>query len=135
MADLTVPSGAKVVIEPAPWQDAKKLKMAIQRELATSGLNLSLSSDVSSLISAFMSVDSSPAVDGALSKCLSRCTYNGEKIIESTFDPEEARADYYDIVVTCLKVNLGPLVKSLSSKLPKALLAATDKQASPATPA
>lgn len=106
--EITVPSGAAVAINPAPFKDAKALKMAIEREIAMSpGFG----------IPTVLLVDSSPSVDAALWPCLVRCTYADEKITESTFNKAEARADYYAIVKACLEVNLRPLLDGLLSQL------------------
>lgn len=117
MAEIKVPSGSKVVINAAPWKDAKELKKAIERELAAKGASLEFNE--ASLAVAFLAVDGSDAVERALAPCLLRCTYNDEKITESTFDPPEARKDYYDIVIACMKENLSPLADSLFSELEK----------------
>ncbi len=106
--DINLPSGATATINIAPWKDAKILKRAIEREMSITG-----SVD---LRTALM-VDSSEVVDAAIAPCLSRCLYNGEKIIESTFDKAEARQDYYDIIIACVKENLAPLAASLLLKL------------------
>lgn len=108
MTDLTVPSGAAVVINAAGWKEAKQLKKAIEREIAVTG-SISLPT--------VLLVDSSDAVDAALAPCLARCLYDGQKIIDQTFDNPKNRADYYDIVIACVKENLGPLADSLLSKL------------------
>ncbi len=108
MTEISLPSGATATINVAAWRDAKRMKNAIERELAASGgLN----------IPTVLLVDSSDAVDAAIWPCLVRCLYNGEKITEQTFDKSSARADYYDIVIACVKENLGPLAQSLLSKL------------------
>ena len=106
--EFTAPSGATVVINPAPWKDAKALKRAIEREMAIAG---------SLDLRAFLLTDSSEAVDAALLVCLSRCLYGGEKIIEATFDKPENRQDYYEIAYQCGKVNLGPLWGNLLLRL------------------
>lgn len=116
MASIRVPSGADVVINPAPWKDAKNLKKAIQKELCISDIDIA-KGGFSGLIDAIFKVDSSDQVDVALWPCLIRCTYNGQKITETTFDDVAARADYYEVISVCIKENLGPLVDSLSSKL------------------
>lgn len=105
--EFIAPSGAKVVINSAPWRDAKQLKKAIEREIMVGGLN----------IPTILMVDSSDAVDAALWPCLARCLRNDQKIVEMTFDDLEARIDYYDIALECIKVNLGPLAERLRSKL------------------
>ncbi len=108
MTDFIAPSGARIVINFAPWKNAKMLKNAIERELARGkGYDLATA----------LMVDSSEEVDAALWPCLIRCTRNDEKIVETTFDSAEARKDYYDIIEACVKENLRPLAESLISKL------------------
>lgn len=125
MSEFTAKSGAAIVINMAPWLDAKRLKAAIEKEASAAGIKLDdLKADVSVLISTALSVDSSDAVDAALWPCLVRCTRNGEKITPSTFNSEEGRQDYYEIMFECLKVNFRPLFDSLLSVLPENLLSA-----------
>lgn len=123
MKEFTAPSGAKIVINLAPWKEAKLLKAAAQKAAAAkSSINLEAGADASSLISAILLIDSSPEVDAALWPCLARCTRNGEKIVESAFDDGEARKDYYNIVISCMEENFGPLAESALSRLPEGFL-------------
>lgn len=126
MTEITVPSGAKVVINPADFRASIALKNALQRELAKSNttLKMNLNSDALELGRLIMLVDSSPEVNALLWPCLARCTYNDEKITEKTFEPVEARQDYYDIVLECGRVNLSPFFESALSKLKTSPLAA-----------
>lgn len=124
MRKIDVESGAEVVIREAPFRDAIALKNAIASEAGNSGLdvsNISGDTDMSELIApllkAVLSVDSSERVYDALFSCLKRCSYNGEKITEATFEPKEARADYYVIAFECAKENLSPFFEGLRSKL------------------
>lgn len=120
MVEFTTQSGAKVVINIAPFKDAMALKNALEKELALSGksMNLSLKDlELGALAPLVLSIDSSENVAKALFMCLARCTYNGEKIIEQTFEPETAREDYYEIVIACMKANVYPLLKRLISSL------------------
>lgn len=107
MTQITVPSGADVQINIAPWQEAKILKQVFAREAAfalhTYGVTLSLA----------LIMQSSRELEAQLDKCLARCLYNGQKIVDSTFDTPEARADLIDIQIACLKENLLPLAGSL----------------------
>ncbi len=113
--EFFAPSGAVVVINAAPWQDAKRLKNALEKEISLdTSFSLSLDAD---LIATILRVDSSDAVDAALWPCLSRCLRNKEKITSSIFDDIAARADYYHIVKACIEENLRPLAASLSSVL------------------
>lgn len=119
MAEFTAPSGAKVVINVAPWKDAKFLKQAIEREIdMRAGLQPNVTADT--FMASILKIDSSELVDKALWPCLIRCTRNDQKIVEETFDSAEARRDYYDIIGACIKENLNPLVESLFSKLSEA---------------
>lgn len=116
MAEITVPSGAKVNINVAPFLEVMRLKSAIQRSFADSKIEINFNDNISEMVKTIMEIDSDPEVGKYLFKCLERCTYNGEKITENTFEPEKAREDYYDIVIECLKVNLSPFFKGLVSK-------------------
>lgn len=104
-------SGVDIVINPAPWKDAKMLKMAIEKAAAAKGIP----GDIN-IVNIILAVDSSEEVDAYLWPCLIRCLRDGQKITESTFDDPAARADYYEIMEACLKENFGPLVESLSSR-------------------
>ena len=127
MSEIVVSSGATVKINPAPWGDTMALKAAIGKELAGSDLkafkmdmSVKLTEqdfNLADLAQVALSIDSSPAVYKALFACLGRCTYNGQRITEQTFEDENARQDYYEIVIECLRVNLSPFFKGLLSKL------------------
>ena len=114
-ATFKAPSGAEIAINMAPWRDAKHLKNALEKETAALGSLPEGVQDMASIIS-MLKIDSSPDFDAALWPCLARCTRNNEKITEETFNDIEARRDYYEIVLACIKENLAPLVESLFSK-------------------
>ena len=126
MVDFTTQSGAKVKINPADWKSANALKTAVTKELSAAEFDLKFDmskdfteQDINLLDFAklALSVDSSEAVYKAIFSCLVRCTYNGHRITEETFEDVEARGDYYEIVIACLKENLLPFFKGLVSKL------------------
>jgi hypothetical protein len=114
---ITESGKADVVINTAPLRDVFELKNAIAREIASTGMKIDFGSDLASLISAFLLVDSSPKVYAALLTCLSRCTYNGDAIKETVFEDEAARGDYYEVVMACAEENLRPFFKGLASRL------------------
>jgi hypothetical protein len=122
MVEITGPSGAKIVINPAPWKDAKELKKAVERTLGARGFDFK--KGIGEGISLFLQADGSDEVEEALWPCLARCLRDKEKITVETFDDVAARRDYYEIVLECIKVNFGPLAESLASKLPFGLLGA-----------
>ena len=123
MTEIVTKSGSTLAINAAPWEDAKKLKMAIQKQAAMSGIKIEKDADLSVLLNAALLIDSSEEVDAALYKCLIRCTRDKVKITPSTFDTIEGRKDYYEIVTACIKENLAPLFESLLSVLPEQLMA------------
>lgn len=131
MQTFTTKSGASVTVAPAPYVDAKRMKKAIQRELGAGSHMLQgikfdtakpFDMDAAPLLGLLMQVDGSEGFDAALWPCLARCTRNGDKVIESTFDDPEARKDYYEIVIACVKENIGPLAAGLLSVLPADML-------------
>lgn len=126
--EFVAPSGAKIVINVADWQDAKRLKKAIQKELAASGVSIDLKADISRLIAAVVSVDASDAVDAAFVPCLARCLRDGQKITDATFNDVKAREDYYEIIYRCAEANLAPLVRGLISLLPPEFMATLTKK-------
>jgi hypothetical protein len=120
--EFTSQSGAKVKISPADFEDAMDLQSAILKEASKAefsldGVDLKSDIDLAGLIKAGMSVAASKDVREILFKCLVRCTYDGQKITKATFEPFEARKDYYEIVIACLKENLSPFFEGLLSKL------------------
>ncbi len=120
MSEFLASTGTKVVINVADFEDAVNLKNAVSKQLATAGIKFDIDpqkTDIGSILGAIMQVDSSPEVNALLWPCLVRCTYGGHKITKQTFEPPDAREDYYDIVLACAKANLTPFFKSLISQL------------------
>ena len=124
MDKVKVPSGAEVVIREAPFQDVMRLKSAIFSVAAESGLDLegiNFDDDISKLIAPIVKtalhIDSSQKVMEELFNCLQRCTYDGEKITEQTFEATKARGDFYIVAFECIKVNLLPFIAGLRSQL------------------
>lgn len=127
MRELTTQSGVTVVINPAKLKVATALKNAIFREIGKSGIKLppdkiDLKTEITgelveTIVQPILLLDSSPEVEKAIFDCLIFCTYDHEKITYDTFEDIEARADYYEVVIECIKDNLMPFFKNLVSKL------------------
>lgn len=118
--EFTSGSGVKVRINPADFEDAMDLQSVILSEASKAEFSLKgLDSEIelSGFIKAAMSVAASKDVREILFKCLVRCTYDGQKITKATFDDVNARKDYYEVVMACLKENLTPFFEGLCSKL------------------
>jgi len=124
--EFTTKNDILVKINPADFLTSMELKKAVVTAIKDSDLNIS-SIDIDPnnikggviepIVQMILSADSSPMVEKAVFKCLKRCTYGGEKITIETFEPIEAREDYYEIVIACLKENLLPFFRPLLSKL------------------
>lgn len=128
-------NGVDLVIEPADFISAMKLKNAVLKAVKESGVDVSKidlekinAASLQPIIEVVLSADTSEDVEKAIFKCLERCTYNGERIIRETFEPVEAREDYYEIVIACLKENLAPFFKNLISKLKSLTPKVSDNQ-------
>jgi hypothetical protein len=119
-------TGKKIVINPADFEDVWNLKSEIGRVMSGSDFNMNVDGskemmdqdfDVAQIAKIALLVDSSRDIRDALFTCLARCTRDGEKITMSTFNDIDAREDYYEIVIACLKENLRPFFKALLSQL------------------
>jgi hypothetical protein len=118
---FTTDEGKEVVINPAPFQLAGRLKRAIHKELSKIGIDLGylnfkteITADILKAFSKMaLIIDSSEEVEALVFACLERCLYDKEKITVDTFEPVEMRAYYYKIIGGCLKENLFPFYKNL----------------------
>lgn len=108
-------TGAKIVINPCSFQEAFRLKSAIQKALLRNNVSLeaALEQDITSLI---LAIDSDEEILDRMFDCLKKSTYDGIKITKDTFEDESARGDLYDIFFQCLKVNIYPFFKPLLSR-------------------
>lgn len=118
---ITLKSGAVFLAAVAPFPDGVDLYQTIARELAAVNFDISnlelddvSSRDVNTLKNAGLQLVQSKAVLAILDRCLMRCLYNNQKIVVAqTFNPEDARGDYFPVLWEVAKVNLIPFFKSL----------------------
>lgn len=125
-------TGVKIVINPAPSEQAFALKNAIHSKIKIPKINSGIFNStgnvlekikdmdggefVNILTNTMLEVDSDPKVNAALLECFVSCTYKSERITQRTFDDVNARKDYYLIVRECLKANLLPFYEGLISE-------------------
>lgn len=125
LKEVQLPSGNVLMVDAAPFKDARRLYQAIGGEFLQ--VNLFDKDDWSNTVKNVLCAGaSSLAIEKALEPCLKRCTYNGLKITEETFEPVAAREDYFDICVEVTKENVGPFTKSLFAQF-KLLMGLTSK--------
>ena len=118
--EVELPSGAKLVIQLAPWAESKALWQAMAAELR----DVQMSSDME--ITAWLkdvmcAVIASASVEAALEKCLRRCRYNDMRIDKDTFEPADRRSDYMKVCVEVAKDNVGPFMKNLFADFKQAM--------------
>ena len=129
MRKVTLPSGAELTVNIAPFKDAKALFQALLKEWKDMGPDLP-----SNLGKMFSSAFSSLEVEKALWPCLTRCLYNGEKITPDVFEPDEARQDFIPACLEVVSDDITPFTKGLfsESKIPS-LTAIGDPESRPKT--
>ena len=127
-------TGNRVIISCASFEDVKRLKQVILKEIMKSPLGINIVGKVNNLFETdinlsgiiefiknlLIGLDASDEFEEAIFKCLIRCTYKTTyKIDKDLFDTKcpEAREDYYEIITACIEENLNPFIKSLISVL------------------
>lgn len=115
--EVSLPSGAKLIVKPAPFSEAKNLWRACSNELLRLKINMTTNIDVNFIKDAICIASSSPEIEAALIPCLRRCLYAGMRINDGTFEKEDARKDYLLVLAEVLKVNVFPFLEGPLSKL------------------
>lgn len=124
MEFITQNGNKKVEIKPASFREANDLKKIILKSLGNNADKIKINGDVNLLEilpKILIELETSAEFESAVNKCLIHCIYDSfYKIDEQLFDAHpEAREDYYEILTTCVEVNIRPLWKSLISELKK----------------
>lgn len=133
MTEFFTQNNVKAVINQASMADALNLKRVFFKELANGNIDINniknqieksgsiqdliKKFDFNTIINAAFNIMGSEELDSALIQCLSKSTYNKEKININTFDDEKAREDYYELIIKCAEINLAPFMKGLVSAL------------------
>ena len=124
-------SGKTLIINTASTEEVKYLKNVLLEELKKYPLGLKLLGNTSSVFdkqvdftsvfdfikNVLISIDISEKAEDAIFECLKHCVYDKtHKVTMDLFDEvEEAREDYYEIILSCIEENLKPFIKSLVS--------------------
>lgn len=116
MREVNLPSGAKLVIQLAPFAASKALYQAVLEEGARIKIDSGDLTDANMFKDVFCTALSSKKIESALWECMKRCTYNGLKIDAETFEKEDARQDYVDTCLEVAKDNIHPFVKHLYAR-------------------
>lgn len=126
--ESTLLSGAKLNITPASFEDAFALQNALLESAKGIKFELDIANmDVTDFKDFIIGAATSKAVQSAVFKCLERATYNDIRVTRQLFDDpklgENAREDYYEMVIKAVEVNCKPFFVRAFSALSSAFTA------------
>jgi hypothetical protein len=117
---ITLPSGAKLEITPLPyfkaWAVTQKVTRAVEKiDIDLKGVDFKniMITDIVNLKSPICALLSSDEIIEAAKECFTRCTYNGVKINDETFEPIASRKDFLPCVFYALRANISPFFSNL----------------------
>ncbi len=117
MIERFLPSGSKLEITLASFQEANALQKIVAKELIKMKLDSNLEFNFNFFKDLICIALASDEFERALKPCIKRCLYREARITEFTFEEYEARQDYNMLCFEVAKENLLPFVKGLSSLL------------------
>ena len=118
--EFTTKGGVKVTLNPASLDKAFRLKALVEKAILKQGINtmdILGKGDIAyeDLFQIAMSIDSDIDVFDACFDCMDKSIYKDVKITKEVFEDESARADLYEVLFYCLKVNVYPFFRNLLS--------------------
>lgn len=113
---FTLPSSAVLEVDLAPFADGKALYQAFLEEVQGVRLDPQAQVDVNMWKEFACIALSSKKVEKAIWVCMGRATYNKLKVTQDTFEPEDARQDYFDTMMHVAEVNVRPFTKPLLAR-------------------
>lgn len=116
MKEYKLPSGATLRLTLAPFAQARELYQSVLDEAKIIKLDLKTELDADFFKTIFCSLLSSKKVEDKIWACLEKCLYNNFKVTLETFEPEEARQDYVELMFIVGRENILPFTKGLSAR-------------------
>ena len=121
--EYELPSGSKLDVTPldfgeafAVFQQVAKIIGLLELDLAAIGIGKDfLAQDLVKFKRPLAQVLSNHELEKAGKQCLKKCTYNGLKVTDSTWNDIEARKDYLFAMFFALKDNCGPFLEGAFS--------------------
>jgi hypothetical protein len=117
---VTLPSGAELTIQLAPFTDAKALYQAFLEDIKALKWDAGTEMDTNFIKDILCVGLASKKFETCLWKCMERALYGGSKISPATFEAEEARQDYVSVCFEVAKENIMPFMKALMPLLSRA---------------
>ena len=130
--NVTLKSGRVLILDVAPFKDARQLSKVVCRELSAINIDLgtasfkglSLDSDVGALLSnpgalstiknVFAQLLASDALEKAIFDCAIRCTLNDNKVTIDAFEAPNMRGDFLPVAWEVMRFNLAPFFANLN---------------------
>jgi hypothetical protein len=111
--DVTLPSGARLIITPSDFVLASKMNKIVAKLLKGNGFSMDIAGmDMSVLKDAILDLVASQELEDCVFECLQRSSYEGQKVTKNMLnDPKldaKARGDFYFIVWHAIEANCGP---------------------------
>jgi hypothetical protein len=127
-SEFTLPSGATIMVTPAGFAVVKELHDCVMRSFLTAGGKVEDITSPDVIFKAILSAGCSKEVEAAIFKCAETAVYSPDgteakrmKVDKVLFDTpavqEQARGDYYGIIMQVVAVNLRPFFQALFSVL------------------
>lgn len=116
MREVELPSGAKLSISLASFEDGKNLYQCIASELKSLKFDENEDVGVNFFKDIFLTALSSKEIEKLIMQCAKKALYNKERITQETFEPEDARQDYIEALYHIAENNLAPFGKALFAK-------------------
>lgn len=118
-----LPSGAELEITPLDFGEAFAVFQQVAKiigllEVDLSGIDIGkdfLAQDIVKFKRPLAQVLSNAELEKAGKQCLKKCTYNGLKVTDATWNDLEARKDYLFALFFALKENCGPFLEGAFS--------------------
>lgn len=111
--ELTLPSGKTLLIQPADFKTAKDLYKAFAEEF----LKLDINEDTDVKWGVIKNLVCSALASDKIEKCLWECfktvTIDKLKIDQQTFEPVDARDDWFTVCMEVARDNVLPFTRSL----------------------
>jgi hypothetical protein len=115
---IKLPSGAELKITLSPFAVSKDLYQAFLVEMKNLKMDPKQEIDANFFKDIFCVAFSSKEIEEKLFKCMEKTMYDTTQLkskaeIESAFEPESARDDYFQVCFEVAKANIMPFTKSL----------------------
>jgi hypothetical protein len=111
--DLKLPSGRTLHIQVAPFRPAKALYQAFAEECKTLKMDPESELDANLFKDLLCTALASKKIEGCIWDCFKTVTIDDLKIDDDSFEPVEARDDYFTVCLEVARDNLLPFAKSL----------------------